>query len=351
VDQPQVQNNYVTGGWAGNVYSDTVVLDDMVVDGMEFVSITDNIENGGTYFWNGKPPTQGNAVGIMGLAYHQLSNSPGSTPHPTTMSQLVSKGFPNSFSLRLCHTDPGQTALYLPDGQVGELAFGSVEALMNGTAASSFKSIKVHDMGMTPDEGAGTYYYDVKMTGIDVLPASGSTGSPSSYTLPNDWSGWQFTIFDSGWGSAGALMANVHAQVLQQLQDVTGMDVSDCVSVDLSTMPTLQFNFEASDGSTTPVAVRPSIYMADNNGHVYCASGAYAFGLAQTSGNNVMGNVVQSQYFEIFDRTSTPPRIMLADPMDVVDDVCACLRGMYSAADQTCQCYPGFTGAHCDQTA
>merc|ERR1711998_192241 len=102
-----------------------------------------------------------------------------------------------------------------------------------------------------------------------------------------------------------------------------GKDVTSCVSVDLSTMPTLQFNFEAPDGSTTPVAVRPSVYMADYNAEGYgCLDGEYAFGLSKTTGNNAMGNVVQSQYFEIFDRTSTPPRIMLADPMDVVGDVC-----------------------------
>merc|ERR1711966_121187 len=314
---------------------------------MEFVSITSNLYNGGRYFWMGKPPTQGKATGIMGLAYHQLPNYYGihhedgqKANHPTTMSQLGSKGFPDCFSLRLCHTNPGDAPLYLTSGQgrVGEIGFGPVDALRKGTPASSFNSIKIQDKQMTPQEGPGAYYYDTKLTGIKV-------GSDSEYSVPDNWSEWQATIFDSGFSGPGALMPEVYQYVVGKL----GEGVTTCGSH--TNLPTLVFEYEAADGSNTPVKVRPEVYMEPCS---YGPTGSTRFGFQQFGQTNVMGNIVQSQYFEIFDRTQSPPRILLAEPMHLKDKVCRCVQGILSHDSNNalkCDCYPGFKGDRCDQEA
>ena len=51
---------------------------------MQFVSMSGNVVSGGSCNFNGIEPTQGNAQGIIGLAYHQLADNPYGYSAPVT---------------------------------------------------------------------------------------------------------------------------------------------------------------------------------------------------------------------------------------------------------------------------
>lgn len=341
-DYPKVTNSYVTGGWAGDVYQDTLTIDGNKVDNMNFVSISENLENGGTCFWNEGETPAGGATGIMGLAYTKLANLDGeyghgysATYHPTTMSQLTAKGIPNAFALRLCHAKTGVSD---PDTGVGHISFGAPSALKAALKGSqSFQALKIQDRSLNANDQQ-SWYYDFKMT--NACAKGGGECTP----FPDDWNSWQFTIFDSGWGGIGTLLSNVYAQVKQQILSAGGDECifssSQCCHASPSKYPDLQFSFEGVSG-TEVVTVSPEVYLTspcgDGNGH--------AFGFTSGSGNSVMGNQVQAQFYEIFDRSSTPAQLLLATPDG---DMCPCVRGTYTGTG--CSCFSGYTGAKCDES-
>jgi hypothetical protein len=301
---------------------------------VKFVSIAKNLVSNGVCFWREISYKAGSATGIMGLAYNQLANTD-SNYHPTTMSQITADGIPNAFALRLCPAKSNTQG-------VGTIAFGTPSALRKvGSYTypdSAFQKIKVQDRSLSPYD-PGSWYYDVKMT-------NACTKGSTCNTFPDDWSDWQFTIFDSGWGSAGALLPNVYSQVKSQLQSA-GVDscffsTTRCCTKDITAYPDLEFSFESPSGGTTNVHVVPSVYLACACGD--CSNGR-AFAFSSSSSNSVMGNVVQSQYYEIFDRTSSPAQLMLAAPA-TEDQTCPCVNGLYTSSG--CQCYAGCSGSRCE---
>lgn len=347
-----VRASFGTGGWSGEVYVDTVSFAGMKVPGMQFVSIEHNLVYGGVCFWRGNQN-----FGIMGLAYDNLANykldGQQEPYHPTTMSQLKDKGFPDSFSLRLCPAVEGAQAP--SSGSLGQIAFGTPDQLRQETPeytypSSAFQWIELIKPAGDPTVARGLLgYYNARMLRACV---EGYTCDAEAANLPSNFT-LQWTYFDSGSSTAASLMVDI-AHIIApglyqfapgnaQMLALSNTDPWE-LTRPLHEWPVIKFTFQGIDNSTVDVEVPASIYLEESE----VGSGKYTLSIdgVDESNHNVIGNPVLSQYVEIFDRASEPNRLGLAKP-SADSSVCPCLNGRFISAARGCQCFPGWTGPRC----